>query len=159
MASVLITTADAVVEELNNPTGHTWSKSFTAERNFGDWKLPLENVEDERVYVDVFPAAAPMTCESETRESVAYRVNIVVVVRYKFRQADSDEDTGRPMDEVVEEMIEFLEEINEHFSFLRLGDAAWESPPVIAPVDVPLLSNPRQYTGLIRLTYLVPKTL
>jgi hypothetical protein len=151
MASVLITTADAVVEELNNPTGHTWSRTFNAGRNFGDWKLPLEDSEDE-VRVDVFPLAS-MPCESETRESLVYTPTIAVVVRYKFRQADADEDTGRPEAEIIDELIAFLEEINEHFAFLHLGDAAWDRSEVI-PLAVEHLANPRQYTGMVRLTYL-----
>lgn len=157
MASVLITTADAVLAELNAPTGHTWSKSFVAERNFGDWKLPLESAEDA-VKVDVFPAVA-IPCESRDRASLDYSPTIAIVVRYKFRQADSEADTGRPIEEVVEELNALVEEINEHFADPRVSIAAnthWISSEVV-PWVVEHLSNPRQFTGMARPTYRVTK--
>jgi hypothetical protein len=154
MASVLITTADAVVAELNNPTGHTWSKQFTAERNFGDWKWPLESAEDE-IKVEVVPMGA-MAEDIETRHAIKYFPIIKVVVRYKLRQADGSEDTGRPEDVVTDELINLLEEINDHFAFRRFEDAVWEKAE-IAPVAVEHLANPRQYTGFVQITYRVPK--
>lgn len=157
MASVLIETAEAVLAELDDPTDHTWSLTFSAARSYADWDLPLEDDRQRgELFCDVVPVGRLVT-DLETRGgSVAYEPAIDIVFRKKFEPADAEADDGRLTKAAVDELVALVEEVNEHFTptALTSTDAAtWKSTEIVAAVMHKHLREFNQFTGIIRLTF------
>lgn len=164
MASILIQTADAIVTELNTPTGHTWSLEFTAERSYADWDLALDDTAQRGVLLcDVVPVSR-LPVALETQSSVAYSPAIDVVFRKKFEPADAQVDDGKITLSAVDELVTLVEEVNEYFAAMRLtgfDSAVWDPSRDIELTAVihRHLREHDQYTGIIRLPFLASQSL
>lgn len=152
--STLHDTAVAVKALLD---GATLSKAFDT-RFVYDTNLPLEDA--DQLHVDV--VAAGLTCVPDERASLQYDVGIDIAVRYRFGTVEQDSDGSIAVDE-IKPYVDLLEEIGELLAdpdnrrLVDKIDAVWTGNEIRAPWVPDHLRQNRQYTGIIRATYLVDK--
>ena len=161
MASVYISTADAVVTAINaGVSAGSFIRSFEAARGY-DVTADLEDLYGQ-LRVDVVPAPIPGGINS--RGGFVYQPQIDIGIRYKFGQPDENNQGLIQLGE-IDAYVELLEQINEHLrsaAYRRLPaytSACCMKSEIRAPWIQKHLLAWRQYTGLLRLTYFVEKDL
>lgn len=153
--STLHDTADAVKTLLD---GATLSKAFDP-RFVYDTNLPLEDA--DQLHVDI--VAAGLACTADSRVSLRYEVAIDIAVRYRFGTIEQDAVDGSIAVDEIKPYADLLEEIGELLADpdnRKLTDqtvATWVGNEIRFPWVPDHLRQNRQYTGIIRATYLVAK--
>src|SRR5262245_5543313 len=116
--AVLVQVANAAVQQLTAAPPGTFSETFTPERSYADWDLPLEQVTDQ-LLCDVVPVNSPKS-ELEERGAVQYLAQVDVVLRRKFAPPDQESDTGRVTLANVDGHVKVVEELREFFCGERM---------------------------------------
>lgn len=152
--STLHDTAVAVKSLLD---GATLSRAFDT-RFVYDTNLPLEDADE--LHVDL--VAAGLGCTPDSRVSLRYEVAIDIAVRYRFGTSEQDTDGSIAIDE-IKPYVDLLEEIGELLADpdnRKLEDqtvATWIGNEIRFPWVPEHLRQNRQYTGIIRATYVAAK--
>jgi hypothetical protein len=162
MSSILLAVADALAADL---TAHSFSVPFSAVRTYADAQYQLDTV-DFSLQCDVVPASELRT-ELNDRGSIHYLASAFVVLRRKFAAADIEQvgtsEQTRVKAASVDPLVALVEEANEWLTGLaRLTnhpDAVWSSTNIEAAVVHKHLREWTQFTGIIKTTYEVPKSL
>ena len=162
MSSILLATADALVAELNT---HVFDPPFTAARSYADASYELAAATGT-LHCDVVPASELKT-ELSDRGSIRYLPTVFVVLRKKFGAADIEQVGGseetRVKASVIDPLVALVEAVNEWLCGLRrlagLPDAVWDSTNIEADVVHKHLREWSQFTGIIKMTYEVPKAI
>ena len=153
MPNVLAGSASMVTEVLN---AAIFSTSFTAERSYADWTLPLEENQGDNLLVDVVPVGK-IEGEIETRGSIKYSPDVDIAVRLGLgperRQAN-----GRFNVAEIDELVSLVHEIAEFFAIDRFGNQnqfAWDSERNVK-IDIVYahLRTNHQFTGIVRLPFI-----
>jgi len=150
-------TAEAV-KDLLEATG--FSKRFEPRLAY-DTELALEDL--DTLHVDV--VAAALACQADSRASLRYEVQVDVAVRYRFGQDETDGLDGSIETDEVEPYLDLLEEIAETLAdpdnraLSNKTTAVWIANELRAPWVPEHLRTLRQYTGILRATYVVAKDL
>lgn len=137
--------------------GATLSKTFDP-RFVYDTDLPLQ--EADTLHVDV--VLAGLSCAPDSRVSLQYRVLVDIAVRYRFGTSEQETDGSIDVDE-IEEYVALLEEICELLAdpdnrrLTTKTAATWVGNEIRFPWVPDHLRSHRQYTGILRATYLVCK--
>lgn len=156
MTALIITAADAVTSAINQAaTDGAWSigSSFTAVRTYADWDEELKG--ETGLLVDVVPVFDPAT-DLETRGQMVYMIDVDVGVRKCFGVSEQDSGTQRITVAKVDELVLFIEQINDHFAadrFAAVADLAWKGTEIRACYNREHLRTLRQFTGIVRLTF------
>lgn len=135
--------------------GATFSQTFTAERSYADWELPLDDDAADDLRVDVVPVNNPAT-ELEARDQVNYTVAADIVVRKKLNVAEQDPSTGRIELAEIDALVALVLEIHQFFLAARLASydsASWDKTEVRAAYIPKHLRQHRQFTGIVRVTF------
>lgn len=159
--AILVATAKAVALALNESTA--FQQKFTAERSYADFDLPLTDADpSDRVLVDVVPVGMNYGCELTTQTTIDYSPAIDIVVRKRLgperRQAD-----GRFSPEEIDELVLFVEQINEFFGPNRMQSfdaAAWDAETgtkILAAYMPSHLRQHHQFTGRVRVPFVAQK--
>lgn len=172
--SVLISIADAIATELNTGfAASSFGASFQktkAERSYPDWDHALE--ESGSLKVDVFPFGAKL--ETLTRGSWKYRVATDVGIRFRFNQEYTDESKPKRIEKAaVDRLVQLTEDVGEYFAQCQPTQTGRRLTAVPAAVWTPgggdggtdfrvwfnadHLKELRQFTGVVRLVYTVPR--
>lgn len=166
--AVIVAVAKAVTEELNNAAQGAFPAPFTAERSWADWDEVLKRLGDLKVEVVPAEPNNPRLTQA-TRSEWEYTVSINICVRQKLGQDAQDDETGRVDKERVDTLVLLVQRIAEYFapalgqSGRRLEDlpeAVLEVPDggaIVASYVREHLRNHRQFTGIVRLVYRVPR--
>ena len=165
MGAVLIEVADAVSDALN---GHDFGIPFTAQRSYADWNDELADLAE--VKVDVVPFRSVPDLDSVGTYEIP--VTIDILIRKHFDYSDQDSDQTIP-NEIIDPLIKLVQDVWEFFApsqangahtgrlTLTSGlSAAWDSDNparVMADYVRPHLRKMRQFTGWIRVGYVVSK--
>lgn len=158
MSGMLPSCADDLVRRLARCS---FRVSYEASRSYADFEVPLSEPTDY-VRVDVVPVSR-MKAELETRKSISYAPQVDVLVRRKFNPSNQASDGRVEMDD-VDQLVLFVEEIHSTLVFMRTGgnwregDGIWVEEEIIAAYIPSHLRKFRQFTGIIRVTYDVSKT-
>ncbi len=169
MASVLVQVADAVTKLVND---HKPDSSYTTQRpdstycpnalrSYGDFILDIEKADE--LHIDVIPVS-PLATELATRGGIKYLASIDILLRYKCKQNEKDNDTGRVDQSIVDDLVSLTELFSELFqdaSHRRLPGyeaATYKSSMIrtVAPGDILMQ---RMFTSRIRAVYSVHKEL
>lgn len=131
--------------------GSTFSQSFTTERSYLDWAL---DVADEALRVDIATVSIGQKAELDAREVVKLSVQCDICVRKKL---DTDEGTGRIDIEQVDGLMLLVQEI--YMAMLKLqlqsfNSATWELTDILVCPDYKHIREWRQFTGIVRTTFL-----
>lgn len=135
----------------------TLSKAFDP-RFVYDTNLPLEDT--NTLHVDI--VAAGLECVPDSRGSLQYDVQIDIGVRYRFGTVEQDTDGSIDVDE-IKPYVDLLEEVGEVLAdkdnriLATKIDAVWTGNEIRAPWVPDHLRQNRQYTGILRATYVVDK--
>jgi hypothetical protein len=163
-SAILVQVANAVTQQLTSAPPLTFSESFTPQRSYADWDLPLEQISDE-LLCDVVPVNNPKS-ELEERGAVQYLAQVDIVLRRRFKLADQDTGTGRVPLALVDALVKVVEELHEFFCGERMTAfspeeadrmGTWESTEVLAAYRKDHLRQHRQFTGIVRVTFRVVK--
>lgn len=152
--STLHDTAVAVKALLD---GATLSKAFDS-RFVYDTNLPLEDA--DQLHVDIVIGGWSQV--PNDRASVQNDVGIDIAVRYRFGTIEQDNDGSIAVDEIGP-YLNLLEEIGDLLAnpgnriLVDKIDAIWTGNEVRAPWVPDHLRQNRQYTGILRATYVVDK--
>lgn len=155
--AVLVDVADAVVWELKTKP---FFLSFTCERSYAEWDLPLEDG-DDALRVDVVPVGS-LPAELDTRASSEYRPACDVVIRKRMLPADYVPSTKRLSLAKVDELVKLVEDIHDFLCSERLSKlpaAVWQETKILAAYKPSHLRTPHQFTGIVRVTYSIDKDL
>lgn len=156
--ALLISLAKAVTSELD---GGSFSQEFTPERSYGDWEMTLED--NDTLHVDVVPVK--WTARKVTQASYEYECLVDVGIRIRFLAQEAA--TGRVPVATVDPYVRLLEELAEFFAIFipsQDGRQLTDLPEAILDADGGLeirtskLDLKRQYTGILRLKFLVDRT-
>lgn len=132
--------ADAIVVALN---GNDFSLDFTAERTL----LPTLKLEDaDELHVLVAPRRIAFAKLDRARNREEHGIDIGVLQR----PGDIDSTHLDPLMDLVEEIVDFMD--RKHFD---AQDAQWMSSELDPVYAQEHLRQMRQFTSVIRLTYLV----
>lgn len=160
MTAVLVSVANAVTDALN---GASLSQRITAVRSYADWELPLEDSDPSDVLlVDVVPVGMNYGTELASRDTLDYSPAIDVVVRKRLGP-DKRQAGGTFTLAEIDELVLFMEEINEYFTAARLAtytEAAWDSEigtKILAAYIPSHLRQHSQFTGRLRIPFVVQK--
>src|SRR5688572_23996320 len=154
MAAVLVETAEAVAEALNDAAAGTFNEEFEAVRSYADWDLPLEKSSplDGRVLVDVVPVP-PVETELETRGYIGYKPAIDIIVRKRLNP-DQRDPNGRFLLAEIDALVLFVESLTQFFTETTLSNNARWSETEIRRFYVPAhLHKEHQFTGMVRVTF------
>ena len=162
MSSVLLQVADGVAADI---TGHTFSLPFGAARSYADAEYEL-HAADGALQCDVVPASELKT-ELDDRGHVRYLASVWIVLRKKFASGDIEQvgssELARVKPAAVDPLVALVEEVSEWLTKLaRLTNyeaAVWNATNIEAAVVHRHLREWSQFTGIIKTTYEVPKTL
>lgn len=167
--AVLIAVAKAITTELASAD---FGPAFTPVRNYGSDDLLLDELNELRV--DVVPVG--MTHQLLTRGSWEYVCQVDVGVRKRFDGRERDYGQGEIPIAEIDSLVELLQRIGEYFApetpsqtgrrLTSLPEAVWSPTGEsdnsgiefrAACVREHLREN-GQYTGIVRLTYRVPRS-
>ena len=135
--------------------GGAFSQTFTAERSYADWELPLDDAAADALRVDVVPVNNPET-DLETRGQVNYKAAADIVVRKKLNIPEQDPSTGRIAIAQIDALVAFVLEIHQFFLAARLASydsAVWDKTEIRAAYIAKHLRQHRQFTGIVRVTF------
>lgn len=147
MTAVMVSVADALVTALN---AATWSPTFTAVRSYAHWADKLESISSLKV--DVVPVNHARSSLA-TRGSLEYAPEIDI----GFRQLLTTTTTA-----AVDTLVALVESVNEWVCSRDVAStpvAEWESASIRALYVRDHLREWKQFTGIIRVTYRVEKSL
>lgn len=159
MTAICVSIAEACKDMLN---AASLSQKFCAERSYSDWDLELTGEEAEKLHVDVCASVAEQTATHDTRGSQTFNVPVDIAVRYKFRQSQRGEDTGRIRVKEVDDLVLLVEEIFSVFVAERLTDfdeAVWVRTEIRTTCDRLRLKTSAQFLGVVRVTFNADKVL
>lgn len=152
--STLHDTAEAVKTLIDAATlTKTCTPSFVYDTN-----LQLEDA--ATLHVDV--VAAGLACVPNSRASLRYEVLVDIAVRYRFGTTEQETDGSIDVGD-IEGYVYLLEEIGEllatpaNRSLATKTVATWIGNEIRLPWVPEHLRNFRQYTGILRATYVVAK--
>ncbi len=134
--------ADAIVAELNNAAGGTFSLAFTATRHVLP-RMKIENLDELKV--TVAPKAADVS--RATRTSSQYDLSIDIGIQKKL---------GRDLDDELPPLAELVEAVADYLTGKSLAAAPWaqwlsiENNPIYDPGH---LGEQRVYTSVLTVTY------
>lgn len=155
--STLHDTAEAVKTLID---GATLTLAFTPSFVY-DTNLELEDT--DTLHVDV--VAAGLSCVPDSRVSLRYEALVDVAVRYRFGTADQVAATGaidvtkiEPYTALLEEIAELLADPDNR-KLATKTVATWVGSEIRYPWVPEHLRTMRQYTGILRATYVVAKDL
>lgn len=137
----------------------TLTKSFTPSFLYD---TNLELPDSDTLHVDVVLAGGSMVADS--RISLRYEVLVDVAVRYRFGVAEQEIDGSISLDD-IEGYVGLLEEIAELLATPAYRSpstktmATWIGNEIRFPWVPEHLKQYRQYTGILRATYVVAKDL
>lgn len=162
MSSVLLAVADALAADLS---AHTFSVPFAAARSYADAEYELDAAGDS-LQCDVVPASELKT-ELDDRGTVRYLASAFIVFRRKFAGGDIEQvgasEQTRVKASVVDPLVGLVEEANEWLTaqerLTNHPDAVWNSTNIEAAVVHKHLREWSQFTGIIKTTYEVAKSL
>ena len=135
--------------------GGSFSQTFTAERSYADWELPLDDAAADALRVDVVPVNNPET-DLETRGQVNYKAAADIVVRKKLNVPEQDPSTGRIAIGQIDALVALVLEIHQFFLAARLANydsAVWDKTEIRAAYVPKHLRQHRQFTGIVRVTF------
>ena len=138
--------------------GATLSKAFDP-RFVYDTNLPLEDA--DTLHVDV--VAAGLECVPDTRGSLQYDVAIDIAVRYRFGSSEQEAIDGSIAVDEIKPYVDLLHEIGELLAdpdnriLTTKIDAVWTGNEIRYPWVPDHLRQNRQYTGVLRATYVIDK--
>lgn len=176
--AVLVSVAKAITKELDAAfiagTFGAQYREQRAKRSYADWDEALEDL--DTLHVDVVPVGpGNPKLVMLTRSAWEYVVSVQIGVRKRFGHTDQDSTTGRILAEEIDALILLLEKIGKYFmpsqttqTGRRLADmpeAVWmpevgereRGTEFQTSFDREMLRNNRQYIGIVRLTYKVPR--
>ncbi len=132
MASILVSVADGVADELN---AATFSKEFCAERSYADWDIALEENDETRgkLHCDVVPVTY-VSADREYRAGIAYQVPVDVVFR-KLVPPTARTASGRIDPAYIDDYVEFNESVYEYFMQPKALDS-YSAAALLAPAWV-----------------------
>lgn len=158
----LVAIAKAVTISINEATltedAELVRYGITAKRSYAAWDDILKDL--SVLHIDVVPADKETTLAA--RGNTAHQCGIDVAVRKKFDACDQDPDTGDIAIERMDELVKLTEEIGEIFIGKRLenhDNARWSAIRDTAPYSRRYLRDERQYSGVLRLTFVSHKQL
>lgn len=152
--STLHDTAAAVKTLLD---GASLSKAFDP-RFVYDTNLPLEDA--DTLHVDI--VASGLSCVPDSRISLRYEALLDIAVRYRFGTIEQSSDGSIDVDE-IQPYVALLEEIGELLAdpdnrkLATQTLATWIGTEIRFPWVPEHLRQNRQYTGILRATYVVAK--
>lgn len=139
----------------------TLSQAIDPQRNYADWKLELKELNVLRV--DVVLVSTAWQSELTARGAkLAYTVPIDIAVRYRFGQADKDDDSGELSVTKIDELMGLTAEIHELFTEQRLTNfqaGVWQESRVLVAPLISALRERSQFTGINRITFRAEKSL
>jgi len=170
MASIIVQVAEgvrsAIQDGLDNDAFIV--TGFVPERSYADWDIELEAVGE--LHVDVVAVTGEIGSEFSTGESIAYTVPVDIGVRKRLESQDQEAHNDRVINEAVDELVELTEQIHEYFHPQeRSGEEPGRLPAyeeaVFTGAAIRTVANRqhlhafRQFTGIVRVTYRVDKTI
>lgn len=157
--AALVYVADLVTAALN---AHDFGEGvdFKADRNYADFDVPLEDLDELRL--DVVPMNH-VTSELIARGAVGYDVNVNIALRKRFTPSETEPGNGRVDVAEVDRLVLLLEQIHEHLCGYQEreldDDVSWTDTKITDSYVVEHLRVNRQYTGLILCTFHVTRDL
>lgn len=145
--------------------GATWSRTLSAVTSFADWTEELKDLGTLRCDVVGWPKPV---VRMDTPSSLDHSIIVTIGVRYRAAATDRD-STGRIATATLQGLVDLLYEIAEYFAPgpTRLGRPLSGVPSAAMdpdrPVEIVFAYHPKhlldwgQYTGLVRLRFLMPK--
>ncbi len=155
--AIAVSVANAVVSYLAAAGTTT---SIDPERSYADWELALEDA--ETLHVDVALVTSELGIGLSARGMERFVVPVDVAIRKRFGTDKQDDDTGRIDLANIDELMLLTQEVFEAFLPHRLTtftDAVWESTKVLVAADRDMLRTARQFTSVIRVTFVVNKAI
>lgn len=160
--SVEVLIAEAIAEEIRLKD---FGPEFFVKRSYADVSVPLKDNDDE-LRVDVVPFRSESSLVS--RADLEYTVETDVLIRKKFTAKQQDVDSGEIQTEDVDELMKLRQDIEEYFASSQdtnqtgrqltdIQDAVWQNSRTMASYVRNHLRVHRQFTGWIRLTYLIAR--
>lgn len=166
--AVLVAVAKAVAKELETAS---LGRTFTVERSYADWDEELPGLSELRLDVVPVPTVGH---EQFTRGLWRYVVQVNLVLRKRLTIAEQDAPTGKLLAAEVDSLVELLQRIGEYFAPIQPGQSGRRLADLPEAVWLPAdgdargfempaayvrehLREMRQYTGVVRLTYAVPR--
>lgn len=162
MTAVPVRVAEAITAELNAAiaAGAFALTGWTPRRSYADWDEDWSDLSTIAVDVVFVTMGADNRIALNTYSTQEYRQAIHIAIRKRFGVNDRDDD-GRLLNASVDPLMELLEQIEEHFTKLRLGDslpsdtdAAWQVSEIAQWVNQDLLRR-GLFQGVVALTYTV----
>lgn len=151
--SASIGVADAIATALNR---RDFGLAFEAERSYADWDDKLEDMDS--IHVDIVPSGY-YRAELLDRATTAYGCLTNIAVRKRFDLNEQLDDNTIDLT-AIDELVSFCESIHLYLAATRLAapvdDAIWDSTEMRLEFDRKALREDRQFTGILRVGYLVP---
>ena len=160
--AVLIEIAKAVAAELQSGSdAGSFARTFDAERSYADFAMELTEL--DMLKVDVVPVTYRVIQESQG--SMNYECDVDVGIRKRFSDSENGND-GRVLLDEVDQLVLLYQQVERYFEptsssngrrLSTVTDAAWQKTElraVYVPVD---FFTARQYTGIVRFTFEVPR--
>lgn len=158
--AVSVSVAKAIVAELQTAK---LSRTISPERSYAEWDLELKEIDKlelkdaDKLRVDVVSHSTEQVVEQISRGMLEYRIPVDVAVRRKFGADKTNDDTGRIEIEEVDKLLYLVEEIHALFANREEefnGGAKWNDTAILAAPVIEHLRDMRQFTGIIRLTFI-----
>jgi hypothetical protein len=155
MASVLVTVAEAVKDEL---ALGSFVRTIAPERSYADWDEELTDA--GLLHVDVVPVRVADT-QLAARGELQYSCEVDIGVRYRFSQEEREQYSGRVSVAEVDALVDLVEQFHEYFTDAdnagrRLSTytaATWQATDIRASYSRDMLRTLGQFTGVVRVTY------
>ena len=156
--AVSVAIAKAIETEIANTKFS--QTGFVLERNYADWDLDLAKMDSaelaatEKLRVDITSYTESQEIDLLTRSAVQIRSAVDIAVRRRFGPDYQEEGTGRIIISEIDNLMLFVQEIHILLASMQAPDALFESTTVVEAPVRDHLREMRQFTGVIRTTFL-----
>jgi len=133
---------------------------FVLERNYADWVLDLAKMDSaelaatEKLRVNVTTYTETQEIDLLSRKAVQIRAAVDIAVRRRFGPVYQEESTGRIIISEVDALMLFVQELHLLLVKMQAPNALFESTTIIEAPVRDHLREMRQFTGVIRTTFL-----